>query len=139
MEEIKIIVLGEPTAQKRHRHTKMGKFTRTYDPSAPDKADFLGIVQKQAPETPIDKPIKVEIRAFFTRPKSHYRTGKNIGILKDSAPKWHTSRPDCDNIAKFVFDALNKVYWRDDSCICAQKVVKLYSEKPRTEIYISEI
>lgn len=137
--QITLTILGEPTAQKRHRHTSRGKFTRTYDPSASDKADFLSIVQNKAPQTPIDGPVKIEIFAYFSRPKSHFRTGKNSHILKDDAPKWHTARPDCDNLAKFIFDALNKVYWRDDSCICDQKVIKRYSDKPRTEIFIWKI
>lgn len=139
MEQIKLVILGEPTAQKRHRHTSRGKFVRTYDPSQSDKQDFLSIVQKQAPKSPIEGPIKITIACFFSRPKSHYRSGKNAHLLKDNHPKWHTTKPDGDNLLKFVKDALNKVYWRDDSLICDERVVKLYSDKPRTEIYINKI
>lgn len=137
--DITLEILGEPTAQKRHRSVKMGGFTRQYDPSSADKADFLSIVQKQAPETPFTTPLNLTLTFYFSRPKSHYKTGKNADVMKDTAPLWHTARPDCDNLAKFVMDALNKVYWRDDSLICNINIKKQYSDNPRTKIEVTKI
>lgn len=136
---IHIVVLGEPKSQKRHRHVRFKNmnFSRTYDPSQPDKKDFLSIIQDRAPAQPFDCPIHVDLLFYFSRPKSHFRSGKNAHLLKESAPKWHTSKPDVDNLFKFVTDAMTKVYWRDDSLICSSSVMKLYDEKmPRTEIII---
>jgi len=135
-EEINLCVLGEPTAQKRHRHVSKGGFTRTYDPSAADKGDFLSIVQKNAPEKPYDCPLHLDLKFYFTRPKGHFKTGKNSHILKDTAPKWHTGRNDVDNLFKFVADSLNKIYWKDDGTICSSTITKEYSDNPRTEITI---
>lgn len=136
---IKLTILGEPKAQKRHRHVKMGNFVRQYDPSASDKGDFLSIIQKNAPAEPFKTPLSVAIFFYFSRPKSHFKTGKNSHILKDGASIWHTSKPDVDNLAKFVLDSMNKVYWKDDSYICSCRIVKHYSENPRTEILISTL
>ncbi len=136
---MKLIVLGEPTAQKRHRSVRIGGFTRQYDPSASDKGDFLSIVQKNAPKQLFTTPLKVDLEFYFARPKSHYRSGKNSHLLKDNCSEWHTSRPDCDNLQKLVYDALNKVFWKDDSIICHISVIKKYSDTPRTEINIEEI
>jgi len=47
-------------------------------------------------------------------------------------------KPDWDNIGKLVSDALNKVAYDDDKCIVDSRVVKVYSENPRTEIIIKE-
>jgi Holliday junction resolvase RusA-like endonuclease len=115
----------------------MGNFVRQYDPSASDKGDFLSIIQRQAPKEPFSQPLAVAIRFYFSRPKSHFKTGKNSHILKDNAPNWHTSKPDCDNLAKFVMDSLNKIYWKDDSFIADLWITKQYNDKPRTEIEIS--
>lgn len=134
---IQLQVLGEPTAQKRHRSVRMGSFNRQYDPSAADKGDFLSIVQKHAPDAPYAVPLQVDLQFYFTRPKSHYKTGKNAHLLKDNPPEYHTSRPDVDNLSKFVMDALNKIYWKDDSYIVSLNVQKMYSENPRTQIDIS--
>ena len=131
-----LTILGDPKAQQRHRHFRRGKFSGTYDPSRDDKADFLSIVQAQAPPSPLLGPISIELIFFFPRLKGHFGTGKNAGILKKSAPKWHTVKPDIDNTIKMVFDALNRIFWHDDSQICCAKIWKRYSSRPRTEIRI---
>jgi Holliday junction resolvase RusA-like endonuclease len=134
---INLTILGEPKAQKRHRHVRMGNAVRQYDPSASDKGDFLSIVQSNAPKEPLAVPLAVAIRFYFTRPKSHFRTGKNSHVMKDTAPLWHTSKPDVDNMAKFLMDSLNKIYWKDDSYIADCWITKQYDDKPRTEIEIT--
>jgi len=139
MEPIKLIVLGDPRAQKRHRAVRMGGMIRQYDPSASDKADFLSVVQNQAPEEPFSCPLRVDMIFFFTRPRNHYYTGKRADVLRDNAPEWHTSKSDVDNNVKAIFDALNKVFWRDDSIICVLTAIKKYSSKPRTEITITPL
>ena len=134
---IKLSILGEPKAQKRHRHVRMGNFVRQYDPSASDKGDFLSIVQYNAPKEPFAVPVAIAIRFYFTRPKSHFKTGKNSHVMKDTAPLWHTSKPDVDNMAKFLMDSLNKIYCKDDSNIADCWIIKQYDDKPRTEIEIT--
>lgn len=136
---IRLTILGEPTAQKRHRSVKMGNFVRQYDPSAADKGDFLSVVQNNAPEKPFDCPLMLQLTFYFTRPKSHYKTGKNAHILKDTCPSWHLSKPDSDNLAKFVMDGLNKIFWRDDSLLCDVRIQKKYDTNPRVEIIISPL
>ena len=134
--DICLVVLGKPKQQPRHRHYTRGKFTGTYDPAQKDKFNFLLTVQNNAPKKPFDEPLRVDIDCYFSRPKCHYGTGKNRGIIKKSSPRFHTVKPDIDNLRKFVMDALNKVFWRDDSIICEGTTRKFYSEKPRTEIKI---
>ena len=139
MIEIKLIVLGEPKAQPRHRHFQRGSFVQTYDPAAKDKQSFAGILQQQAPKEPISGPVVLELRFYMARPKNHYGTGKKVGMLKDNAPQFHTGRPDLDNLTKFCQDAMNKIFWRDDAQICELTAWKEYSERPRTEIFIKTI
>ena len=138
-----ITVLGPPQAQKRHRHFAMHKgvtpITRTYDPSSADKKDFLSLIRKHAPETPINGPVCMEVQAFFDRPKSHFGTGKNSNRLKDNAPDWHTSKPDGDNVFKFVSDSMKGIYYRDDCQIVSGTIEKHYSISPRVEIRITEL
>jgi Holliday junction resolvase RusA-like endonuclease len=130
-----IQVPGPPQAQKRHRHVNRGGFTRTYDPSASDKADFLAICLQKRPETPLEGPIMLQILAVMPRPKSHF-TKKGLRL---SAPLYHTSKPDADNLSKLVKDALNGVFWKDDSQVCKLFVTKAYGTAPRTEIQITPI
>lgn len=136
---IHLTVLGDPSAQQRHKHFNRGKFSGTYDPSKEKKESFLSIIQKNAPETPITDPIMIEVTFYMSRPQGHYKTGKNSSMLKDSAPEWHTAKKDLDNMVKFCTDAMNKVFYRDDSQICSIVAKKLYSERPRTDITITTL
>ena len=127
---------GNPKALKRHRTFRKGDFTGSYDPSKGDKADFLALASKYAPEKPYDCPLHVKMTFCFNRPKAHYRTGKNSHLLKDNAPHYHIKKPDLDNLEKFVADSLNGIFWKDDSIICSVSKEKIYGDSPYIEIAI---
>ena len=131
---IKIVVPGIPKSQKRHR------FGRgfTYDPSKQDKTTFLSLVREQAPEHPILGPIALKVRFTMPRPKHHSRTGKYSHLLKDHAPKYHSVKPDLDNLVKLISDVLQPDFYVDDSQVVKLQAEKVYG-KPRTEIIIEEI
>jgi Holliday junction resolvase RusA-like endonuclease len=40
---------------------------------------------------------------------------------------------------KLVLDAMNGIFWSDDALISRSSVEKLYDERPRTEITITEL
>ena len=50
-----------------------------------------------------------------------------------------TKKPDIDNIAKCVLDALNKLAYRDDTQVVTLRMEKHYGEIPRVEVEIEEI
>jgi len=132
-------VLGEPSAQARHRHFSHGKFHGTYDPSKKEKETFASIIQKNAPLQPFSDTISLELMFYMSRPKYHYGSGRRSYFLKNSAPEYHAKRPDLDNLCKFVIDAMNKIFWKDDSQISKLVAEKKYSEVPRTEIIIKTL
>ena len=140
-EELAIIyfeIKGTPKPLQRHRH--FGR--RAYDPSKKDKKQFYLLASEHKPDTPIDGPIRLGVVFYFNRPKSHYRTGKFSYLLKDDAPAFKTSKPDIDNLAKFVADALQPNFYKDDSQIIELKAEKYYvshGEPARTEVMIDEI
>jgi crossover junction endodeoxyribonuclease RusA len=51
-------------------------------------------------------PVRLSLVFWFHRPKGHYGTGRNAGVLKTSAPDWHSSSPDVDKLVRAVGDAL---------------------------------
>jgi Holliday junction resolvase RusA-like endonuclease len=114
----------EPVSLKRHRHRLHGG---TYDPSKKEKDDFVKAVET-LPEK-MTKPIKCVLNFYCKRPKTHYKSGKNSHILKDTAPKYNTNNKDLDNMVKFVLDALNDKLYTDDSLIFEITCSKLYSEE----------
>lgn len=115
----------EPVSLKRHRHRLKGG---TYDPSKKDKDDFIKTIEN-FPEEKMTKPIKCILNFYCKRPKTHYKTGKNAHILKDTSPKYNINNKDLDNMVKFVLDALNDKLYTDDSLIFEITCSKMYSEK----------
>lgn len=119
------IINFEPVSLKRHRHRLKGG---TYDPSKKDKDDFIKTIEN-FPEEKMTKPIKCILNFYCKRPKTHYKTGKNAHILKDTSPKYNINNKDLDNMVKFVLDALNDKLYTDDSLIFEITCSKMYSEK----------
>ena len=61
---------------------------------------------------------------FLPRPKKHFKKSE----LRPDAPYFHLKKPDFDNLAKAVSDALTILgWWNDDSQICDISIQKLYA------------
>ena len=84
--------------------------------------------------------IELSIQFRFCRPKGHYGTGKNAGILKVSAPKHHLTKPDRTKLLRSTEDALKGVVWRDDSQVVTGPTEKVYCDRdPGAQITIEEV
>ena len=65
--DYKLVILGSPKAQGRHRTYTKGVGGRALpypiqvDPSAKDKKNLRKIVQDQAPEQPLSSPLEFKI------------------------------------------------------------------------------
>eukprot|EP00981_Chlorochromonas_danica_P013353 scaffold6243_cov180-Ochromonas_danica.AAC.3 len=130
---VSFTIYGDPVALSRHRVTSRGIM---YNPSAKLQKDFLDACQPFLPSQPLDGPLDASIVFFINRPKSHYGTGKNAGVLKTEIERFHSKKPDVDNLGKFVLDALNKAAYLDDSQVVALKVVKLYADDGPSRISV---
>jgi crossover junction endodeoxyribonuclease RusA len=86
-------------------------------------------VAKEAMEgaSPYTEPVDVRLMFWFSRPKGHYGSGRNAGVLKRSAPIAPAVRPDLDKLTRAVLDALTGICFRDDSQVVGMTVSKLYS------------
>lgn len=133
---MELIIPGKPIALKRHRHTTRNGRIFNYDPSKADKANFLKKVQNMAPEVPLYEAISMVVEVYIDRPKSHFGTGRNSDKVKESAPAYPISRPDIDNYIKFVLDALNGVFYKDDSQVVYLESIKEYNQEPKTIVRI---
>ena len=135
MNPISFFVPGPPKALKRHRTTKGGIH---YDPSAGDKKDFLAKAMEHRPDVPLDGPITLILVCVYPRPGSHFGTGRNAGVLKETAPFWHDQTPDWDNVGKFVGDALNGMFWKDDRLIVVPVMYEIYGAVPGIGVIVRE-
>jgi Holliday junction resolvase RusA-like endonuclease len=74
-------------------------------------------------------PLRVRFDFVFTRPKSHYGSGKNSTTLKAGAPPYPASKPDCLKCGRSTEDALTGILWRDDAQIVTEALTKRYGEQ----------
>lgn len=71
-----------------------------------------------AAELPLTGPLQFGVTFVLPRPKSHYRTGRNAHLLRDSAPVWPAGKPDCSKLLRSTEDALTDAgIWQDDAQI----------------------
>lgn len=138
--EINYTVVGIPKPQARpkvfHRTLKSGKpFVSTYSP----KSDWFHLVYTESLK--IKNSLKnrlvgaLELNLTFCMP-----IPKSISKKKREQLHYVTKKPDIDNLAKAVMDAINQVgIWEDDSQVSRLVVGKIYSDEPRCIISIREI
>ncbi len=123
---------GEPVPQPRPRVSTRGGFARAYVPAKHPVHAYrqsLAAAARAAGLSDTGEPLSVVIDAVFARPKSHLRKSG----VKPDAPK--LPRPDVDNIAKAVLDALQDVVG-DDTCVARLVVEKSYGTEARTTVRV---
>lgn len=89
--------------------------------------------------SPLDIPLRVSFEFRFPRPQSHFGTGRNAGVVKDSAPPFPAGRPDTTKLVRPVEDALTGIIWTDDARIVEQFARKVYSERPGCRLIVERM
>jgi Holliday junction resolvase RusA-like endonuclease len=80
-------------------------------------------------------PLDVGFHFYMPRPKGHY----NKHGVKESAPRWHSTRPDATKLVRSTEDALTGIVWLDDAQVAIQRATKSYSMTPGAGVVITEI
>ena len=117
---------GAPKGQPRPRAFVRGKRAAVYDPgTAEGWKSCVAQAVKELEARMIDQPVGLDLVFDMPRPKIHY-TKK--GALKPDSPFWFTGKPDFDNLAKAVADAITQIgVWRDDSLVVDSHITKRYA------------
>jgi Holliday junction resolvase RusA-like endonuclease len=123
MDRIQFTLPIEPTPKGRPRLGRRGVYTpqKTRD----FEREIATRAKQYAPIPILSGPLTVILNFFITRPKSVKRAHA-------------MSKPDLDNLAKAVTDALNKIIWNDDSQICELWAFKAYAPVGRIEVDIQD-
>ena len=126
-------VSGTPAPQPRPRATVIGGKARIYNPKLgrewKDAVAFsAGAAMFSAGFSKLETgPVALCMEFILARPKGHMGTGRNKGTLKKSAPQFHTSKPDCDNLGKGVADACSDILYGDDRQVISMSISKRYA------------
>ncbi len=124
---------GSPIPQKQTQFSRNG---HAYDPSSKNKAQMQWQMQPYAPKEPLNGPIQVDLTFYFVPPKS------TSGIRRRQMINHvihHTKKPDADNCAYLVTNAMKKIFYTDDSQIIDLHIHKRYSDVAKTVIKVIPI
>lgn len=128
------VIPGRPTGKARPRVTKWGthntETTVLYENLV--KLKF----QEAYKVNPVECPLKVDIYCYYGIPKGTSKIKTTAMLQVKIRP---TVKPDVDNIAKIITDALNSVAYKDDKQIVELSVKKYYSDIEHVKVYIEEI
>lgn len=128
---ISFIVHGDPVGKGRPRITTRGNMVRSYTPEKTRDYECLiaDIAHREmmiAGLLPTYDAVKVEIEAYYPIPKS-FSKKKHEQAAKDEIKPM--VKPDIDNVAKAILDAMNKTVFIDDKQVVELSVSKFYTEE----------
>lgn len=84
---------------------------------------------------PLEGRISVTIKAYFGIPKNASKKQREEMLNNNISP---VKKPDIDNIAKIILDALNKLAFNDDNQIIKLSIEKIYSEEEKVYVKIEQ-
>ena len=118
------------------RMTQRSKWT---DPIAQKYMAYksqIGYTARKHVAEPLDRPVRVTIGFYYPIPKSWSKTKREDANDQGIMP---AVKPDIDNCIKGVFDALNKIAWKDDNLVVEVSSFKRYSYSPMIYVTIQGI
>jgi Holliday junction resolvase RusA-like endonuclease len=129
---IEFTVPGNPVPKGRPR---LGR-GHTYTPKRTQEAEnVVRSVAQLAEVIPLVDSIVMTLDFFLPIPKQWSKAKTQSAMIGTIRP----GRPDLDNLAKTVMDALNEIAFADDSQIVELICRKWYSVEPRTVVKIVPI
>ncbi len=136
-------VPGKPIPQGSKRWLPEGRMIEANKDLRPWRATVTAYTIKAMREVeaqwPLTGPLDVSMTFTFTRPKSHYGTGRNAGKVKPNAPRFYDRTPDIDKIVRSVNDGITDAgLWKDDDQVAFLTAVKLYGEQAGVTVRITE-
>ena len=129
--EINIEIPGKPQAKQRPFVPKFGKpFTKKETVMYENLVKLAYSTKTTYTFTgAVEIVINIMVKPPASTSKKKYQDMIDCKILP-------TCRPDVDNVAKSITDALNKIAYNDDSQITYLLVKKRYAEKDGVSVYI---
>lgn len=135
MKTVNFEVAGRPTGKGRPRFTRNG---HVYTPKT--TTEYENTIKQMYRITARDQffshDVSIGIVCFYRIPKNTSRKKRAAMLSGRIRPN---IKPDIDNVAKIVMDALNGVAYEDDKQVINLKVSKYYSDTEKITVAIKEI
>jgi Holliday junction resolvase RusA-like endonuclease len=136
--QVTFTVEGTPIGKGRPKFARRGNFVSTYTPTK--TRDYEVIIAEQArlamgSSEPLKTPVAAYIYITVPIPQSYSkkRTEACLGGFERPCKK-----PDCDNVVKAFFDAMNGIVYDDDCQIVSIHATKRYGLIGMVEVLVKE-
>lgn len=134
VKEFKLTIPGQPVPQGRPRFSSK-PFPHAYDPKT--SRDYKKLVSECAkrnkPSELFTGALEVRVDIYKKSLKSFNRAQARDAQAQILRP---ITKPDADNYAKGILDALKGIVWSDDGQVVKLTCEKFYSEEPRADISV---
>ena len=138
MADIQITVHGQPAPQGSkkfvgHNRTGRGVLIESSKKVKLWRSAVVAAAVPLRPAAPLDGPLVADMVFTMPRPKGHYGTGRNAGVLKSRYASALPDRvPDLSKLARSTEDALTDAgVWADDARVVSYgRLAKLYAGDP---------
>lgn len=140
LKEIKLTIPGKPMGKQRPKFSTRGKFVKATTPV--ETVSYENLVKIMYQETygnmffEQEEPLELVVNAYFLPPANTSK--KKLALMYENKIR-PTKKPDFDNIAKIIGDALNAIAYPDDKQVVDAAIHKFYDTEPRVEITIRSI
>ena len=130
-------MLIEPRPKERPRVAMIGGHPRIYTPKKTEEYEeaIRKAWIKANGEDPFTGPLVLRVWLGMRIPKSTSKVNRVAMLERRIRP---TVKPDVDNCAKSVLDALNGVAYKDDNQIVTLLAKKYYTETPCIKVVVAE-
>lgn len=133
---------SQPAGSKRAFQRPGARFAQVVDanPKAAGWKDQIGRACAEQYGGPfLEGPLVMIVRFYQPRIKGHFGTGRNAGLLKDSAPARPVVKPDIDKLSRAILDGLTGQLYHDDAQVVTKLAEKHYGVPARVEIEVTAL
>lgn len=131
---LELVVPGKPYGARRPNVVRRGDRHFAVNPdSHVEHEERIRIAAEAAQGGPlgawvtIEGPVRVQIETWHHRPARLKRAADRGAYLRTGSSTAYTGKPDADNVAKLVMDALTRAgTWRDDTQVSDLSVRRRY-------------
>lgn len=138
MEEVSFTIPGQPEFQGSKRFVGRGIMIEDNKRLKSWRLDAIVAAQQAAVGWQFDRGALVVTVTFqYSRPKSHYGSGRNANRLKPLAPHYKASMPDLDKLQRALGDALTQSgVIVDDALVAYWIAKKVYGPVSETRVQV---
>ena len=132
-------VPGDPHGKGRPKFARRGNFVQTYtDKKTTSYEDLVRFHANIAMVdlAPLESAVAVYIYIKLAVPKSYSKKRSEACLSGLERP---TKKPDWDNVAKSICDAMNGIVYIDDTQIVDAHVTKVYAANAGVDVGVKEI